>query len=117
MDVMSETSRLIIVAGAEYEDFRYPLEIIDWSTYNFVRKEFDEDKASGKPGGSMGKVPFRSMEKLSVNQRLLRDIINRFGLMGANDDQAGLIDSYCEYIRDFKTAYQRSKNLKIKRKH
>ena len=42
---MAETSRLILAAvGAEYEDFRYPLEIIDWSTYNFVRKEFDEDK-------------------------------------------------------------------------
>lgn len=114
---MAETSRLILAAaGAEYEDFRYPLEIIDWSTYNFVRKEFDEDKASGKLWRSMGKVPFLEVDGkvISQSKAIERYLAGRFGLMGANGDQAGLVDSYCEYIRDFKTAYQRSKKSENK---
>jgi len=36
---LAETSRMILaVAGAEYEDFRYPLEVIDWATFNMVRR-------------------------------------------------------------------------------
>ena len=46
---LAETSRLVLAyAGADYEDFRYPLEIVDWKTFNFVREEFIADRDSGK---------------------------------------------------------------------
>jgi len=56
---LAETSRLILaVAGVDYEDYRYPLEVLDWATFNMVRDEFDKDKCEGKLDKSMGKVPF-----------------------------------------------------------
>lgn len=106
---LAETSRLILaVAGKKYEDFRYPLEIIDWKTYNMVRKEFDEDKASGKLWRSMGKLPFLEVDGqvISQSKSIERYLARRFKLMGDTNEEGALIDSYCEYIRDFKTAYQ-----------
>ena len=47
---LAEVSRLIFATTeTEYEDFRYPITVLDWSTYNMARKEFDADKSSGKP--------------------------------------------------------------------
>jgi prostaglandin-H2 D-isomerase / glutathione transferase len=106
---LAETSRLIFaVSGKKYEDFRYPLEIIDWKTYNMVRKEFDEDKASGKLWRSMGKLPFLEVDGqvISQSKSIERYLARRFKLMGDTNEESALIDSYCEYIRDFKTAYQ-----------
>tara|TARA_B110000037_G_C17089316_1_gene493333 strand:+ start:811 stop:1482 length:672 start_codon:yes stop_codon:yes gene_type:complete len=106
---LAETSRLILaVVDKKYKDFRYPLEVIDWKTYNMVRKEFDEDKASGKLWKSMGKLPFLEVDGkvISQSKSIERYLAKKYGLMGENDEQAALIDSYCEYIRDFKTAYQ-----------
>ena len=106
---LAETSRLILaVVDKKYKDFRYPLEIIDWKTYNMVRKEFDEDKASGKLWKSMGKLPFLEVDGqvISQSKSIERYLARKYDLMGENDEQGALIDSYCEYIRDFKTAYQ-----------
>jgi len=106
---LAETSRLILaVVDKKYKDFRYPLEIIDWKTYNMVRKEFDEDKASGKLWKSMGKLPFLEVDEqvISQSKSIERYLARKYDLMGENDEQGALIDSYCEYIRDFKTAYQ-----------
>ena len=106
---LGETSRLILVAAnVEFEDFRYPIEILDWATYNMVRKEFDEDKASGKLWRSMGKLPFLEVDGRVVSQSkaIERYLARRYGMMGSSDEEAALVDSYCEYIRDFKTAYQ-----------
>lgn len=106
---LAETSRLILaVVDKKYEDFRYPLEVIDWKTYNMVRKEFDEDKASGKLWKSMGKLPFLEVDGqvISQSKSIERYLARRFKLMGDTNEEGALIDSYCEYIRDFKTAYQ-----------
>lgn len=106
---LAETSRLILaVADKKYNDFRYPLEVIDWKTYNMVREEFDADKASGKLWRSMGKLPFLEVDGkvISQSKAIERYLARKYDLMGENDEQAALIDSYCEYIRDFKTAYQ-----------
>ena len=36
---LAETSRILFaISGEDYEDFRYPLEIIDWETHN-MKKE------------------------------------------------------------------------------
>lgn len=110
---MAETSRLLFAAGGvEYEDFRYPLEIIDMKTYKFNRDEFDNDKNNGILSKSMGKVPFLIVNDKTISQSkaIERYLANKFDMMGDNDDEHALIDSYCEYLRDFKNAYQKSKN-------
>ena len=107
---LGETARLILAAANEaYEDFRYPLKIIDMTTYDMERPEFDEDKASGKLWKSMGKVPFLNVggdTVISQSKAIERYLAGRFNMMGSSPEEAALIDSYCEYIRDFKTAYQ-----------
>ena len=45
---LAETCRVILaVSKEEYEDFRYPLTILDWATHNMVKEEFDYDKKAG----------------------------------------------------------------------
>jgi len=46
---LAEISRLLFaVADVSYEDYRYPLQINDWKTFDMVREEFDEDKKKWK---------------------------------------------------------------------
>ena len=46
---LAETSRILLaLGGEEYEDFRYPLEVIDMSKHEMKKEEFDTDKAAGK---------------------------------------------------------------------
>ena len=117
---LAETSRMILaVAGAEYEDFRYPLEVIDWATFNMVREEFNKDKAEGKLEKSMGKVPFLVVNDgvettLSQSKSIERYLARRFGFMGGSDLEAAQIDSLCECIRDFKDAYQPVRKMENK---
>jgi glutathione S-transferase len=117
---LAETSRMILaVAGAEYEDFRYPLEVIDWATFNMVREEFNKDKAEGKLEKSMGKVPFLVVKDsvettLCQSKAIERYLARRFGFMGGNDLEAAQIDSLCECIRDFKDAYQPVRKMENK---
>ncbi len=118
---LAETSRMILaVAGAEYEDFRYPLEVIDWATFNMVREEFNKDKAEGKLEKSMGKVPFLVVKDDGVETTLCqskaieRYLARRFGFMGGSDLEAAQIDSLCECIRDFKDAYQPVRKMENK---
>lgn len=109
---MAETSRILLAAAkVDYEDFRYPLKINDWKTYDFTRDEFDNDKANGKLWRSMGKVPFIEVDGIIISQSkaIERYLAHRYGFMGENLLEAGLIDSYCEYLRDFKTAYHKEK--------
>tara|TARA_B100000795_G_scaffold231988_1_gene190082 strand:- start:920 stop:1546 length:627 start_codon:yes stop_codon:yes gene_type:complete len=111
---LAETSRLILAAaGVEYEDFRYPFEVIDMPTYNFVKADFDKDKNNGFLKKSMGKVPFLLVNGKTISQSkaIERYLATKFDMMGV-DEERGLIDSYCEYIRDFKAVYQKSKSDK-----
>jgi len=113
---MAETTRILLAAaGADYEDFRYPLKINDWSTYDFTRDEFDKDKADGKLWRSMDKVPFLEVKNsgfvgcISQSKAIERYVAKEFGFMGKDNVEAALIDSYCEFLRDFKTAYHAEK--------
>jgi len=114
---IAETSRILLAAsGYEYEDHRYPLKINDWATYNFTRDEFDKDKADGKLSKSMGKVPFLEVDGTIISQSkaIERYIAHRFNFMGSNEIEAAVIDSYCEYLRDFKYDYHVEKRKKNK---
>ena len=56
---LAETARILFaIGGEEYEDFRYPLEIIDMSKYEMNKEEFEKDKAEGKLVHSLNKLPF-----------------------------------------------------------
>ena len=46
---LAETSRILLaIMGQDYEDFRYPLNIIDLATFNMEKTEFDAAKKEGK---------------------------------------------------------------------
>ena len=115
---LGEVSRfLFAIAGQEYEDFRYPLEVLDMQTYQFKKEEFDEDKSNGLLEKSLNKVPFLNVtikSDLEANityticqsKAIERFLAKQFNLFGDNDIDSALIDSLCECVRDIKDAYQ-----------
>lgn len=106
---LAEISRILLAIGEEdYEDFRYPLKIIDWSKHQMEKEEFEKDKAEGKLVGSLNKVPYLEVDGTIIPQSksIERFLARKYSLMGENDIEAARIDSLCECIRDFKDAYQ-----------
>ena len=56
----AETSRILLaIIGQDYEDFRYPLNIIDLASFNMEKTEFDAAKKEGKLRSSLNKVQFK----------------------------------------------------------
>lgn len=111
---LAETSRLLLaLTETQYEDFRYNLNVIDWKTYNFVREEFDKDKADGKLLHSMNKLPYLEVDghKICQSKTIERFIARKNGMMGTNYLEEARIDSICECIRDFKDAYQKVRKV------
>lgn len=111
---LAETSRLLFaVSGVEYTDFRYPIEILDLKTYNFVRDEFEKDKKDGVLLNSLNKVPFLEVDGKVICQSkaIERYLARQFNLMGNDDLESAKIDSICECVRDFKSEYQNVRKL------
>jgi glutathione S-transferase len=107
---LAETIRMLLaVAKVEYEDYRYPLEVIDMSTHQMVKEEFDSDKAEGKLLKSLNKVPFLEVDGVVIPQSktIERYLAVKYNMMGSNDLESARIDSICEYVRDFKDMYQK----------
>ena len=111
---LAETSRMLLaLANHDYNDYRYPLEIIDWASHNMKKEEFDEDKKEGKLFDSMNKLPrlevFQDNQKIAVlfqSKAIERFLATEFGFMGVNSIDKCKIDAICETVRDFKTDYQ-----------
>lgn len=111
---LAETSRfLLALGGEEYEDFRYPLEVIDMSKHEMKKDEFDKDKADGKLVTSLNKVPFLEVDGVTIPQSksVERFLARRFNMMGSTDLEAAQIDAICESVRDFKDMYQKVRFL------
>ena len=111
---LAETSRLLLAINkAEYEDFRYPLKIIDWATHNMEREEFLQDKKENKLVQSLNKVPFLEVngQILSQSKSIERYLATTFNMMGDTPLEAARIDSLAECVRDFKDAYQSVRKL------
>ena len=107
---LAETSRLILaIVQQDYKDFRYPLKVVDWKTYSFIREEFDRDKTDGKLTKSLNKVPFLNVgeQVISQSKAIERYLARRHNLFGDTEVQAAQIDALCEWIRDFKNDYQK----------
>ena len=112
---LAETSRLLLAVNkVEYDDFRYPLKIIDWATHNMVKEEFEADKKNDKLLGSLNKVPFLVLDSgdvLPQSKSIERYLANEYNMMGDSAVEAAKIDSICECVRDFKDAYQTVRKL------
>ena len=111
---LAETSRLLFaIQGEDYEDFRYPLEVIDFSKHEMVKEEFDKDKADGKLVNSLNKLPYLEIdgEIIPQSKTIERFLARRYNLMGENNLHYGKIDSICECVRDFKDMYQKVRGL------
>lgn len=111
---LAETSRLLLtVAGVPFQDTRYPLKVLDWSTHTFERKEFDLAKNSGKLKKSIGKVPFLRVGETVISQSkaIERYISRKYDMMGSNEEEAALIDAFAEHARDIKQLYQTPRKL------
>jgi len=107
---LAETSRMIFaLAEQEYEDFRYPLEVVDMSTHQMVKDEFDKDKEDGKLLSSLNKVPYLEVDNQIIPQSktIERFLATRFNMMGESYIERARIDSICECVRDFKDMYQK----------
>jgi len=112
---IAETCRLLLAfAQVKYEDFRYPLEVKDWKTFDFVREEFESDKKTGKLSKSLNKLPYLQVngDVICQSKAIERFIAKKYKMMGDNDIEEAKIDAICETIRDFKTDYQTIKNMK-----
>lgn len=111
---LAETSRILLaISGEEYEDFRYPLDVIDMATYQMTKDEFDKDKADGKLVKSMNKVPFLEVDGVVIPQSktIERFLARRFNMMGSDELEAARIDAICECVRDIKDMYQKVRGL------
>ena len=112
---LAETTRMLFAVNnqtgdrEEYEDFRYPLEVIDMKTHQMTKDEFDSDKSDGKLVKSLNKVPFLEVDGHVIPQSktIERFLAHRFGLMGNDEYENAHIDSICECVRDFKDMYQK----------
>ena len=107
---LAETSRILFAyGGEEYEDFRYPLDVIDFATHNMVKEEFDKDKESGLLVKSMNKLPYLEVDGNNVicqSKSIERVLGRRFNLMGDNETEHARIDAITECVRDLKDLYQ-----------
>jgi len=116
---LAETSRILLAIGGEsYEDFRYPLEVIDMSKYEMKKEEFDTDKAEGKLSLSLNKLPYLEVDGVTFPQSkaIERFLARRFNMMGENELDAARIDSICECVRDFKDLYQKVRAKPVEEK-
>ncbi len=111
---LAEVSRLLLtIKGVEFEDYRYPLEIIDPVNHVYNKKKFDEDKANGLLHLSLGKLPYLELSKennkiiITQSKAIERYLARKYGFMGKNDIEETRIDSICEYIRDIKDNYKK----------
>jgi glutathione S-transferase len=99
---LAETARFMLaIAGIVYTDVRY------------TREEFDADKGLGLLVGSLNKLPFLEIdgEVIPQSKTIERYIATRYNMFGRNDFDMSRIDAICEYVRDLKTEYQKTRGL------
>ena len=109
---LAETSRLLFaIADVSYEDYRYPLEVIDMKTFTMKKNEFDKDKLDGKLVKSLNKLPYLEVDNEIIPQSkaIERYLAKKFNMMGSNLIEEAKIDSICECVKDMKDAYQKIK--------
>ena len=110
----AETSRLLLAINkVEYEDFRYPLKVVDWKTHNMVKEEFDTDKQNNKLLPSLNKVPYLEVDGAIIPQSkaIERYLAQKYNMMGDTHVESARVDGICECVLDFKNLYQSVRKL------
>ena len=113
---LAETSRILLALGQiNYEDLRYPIQIIDWERHIIIKDEFDDHKNQGKFLKSLNKLPYLEIDNqiISQSKSIERYLAKRLDMMGTNDIETALIDSICECVRDIKDAYQKVRRTDV----
>ena len=110
---LAETSRLILAFNQiKYKDVRYPIEIKNWDNPTIIKDEFDRDKKNNKFLNSLNKLPYLQLSDgkiISQSKSIERYLAKKYDMMGDTLEDEALIDSICEYIKDFKELYQKEK--------
>jgi len=104
-----EVARYMLhMGGAEYEDFRYPIDVS-----NFAKPEADAAKAAGTHDINMGRLPMLDVDgqKIAQSKSIERFVAKKYGFLGANEVEAAQIDAVCEHVRDIKDAYQKVRGI------
>lgn len=94
---------LYAVAGAEFEDYRYPTTYgVPGDRSTRQRPEFDAAKASGEHDINMGKLPILQVDDLKIPQSkaIERYVAKKYGMMGSTEEEYAFIDGICEHARD-----------------
>jgi len=106
---LGEVSRLIFaVAGVEYEDYRYPIDVAK----NFYRPEWDAEKASNPFKYPFGTIPVLEVDghQIAQSKVIERFLSRRFGLLGSNEFESALLESVVDEISDIKTKWNSLKD-------
>jgi len=105
----AEPSRFIFaLAGAAYDDFRYPIEFRKGTKPDFP--EFDKDTAAGKFNHTLMQIPVLEVDgKLSFGQSkaIERYLARQFGFWGQDEAEGAQVDAICEHIREVQDAYRK----------
>lgn len=105
---------LLALAQVEYNDKRYPVNVVDAKNKIFTHEEFDLDKKNGVFEKSMGKLPYLIVgsgddaQVISQSKSIERYISKKYRLMGSNLIEEARIDAVCESIRDIKERYDKT---------
>jgi len=98
---LAETTRILFhLAGQPYEDFRYSIDLS-----NFSKPEYDADKQAGEFVVAMDRVPLLVVDKqfaLGQSKSIERYVAKKLGFMGDNEEQEAFIDMVTEHVRDIK---------------
>jgi glutathione S-transferase len=109
---LAEVSRFALTqSGVAFEDKRYPLSKPEGAPFP-VKPEMEADAAAGLFGANLGRLPVLDVDGTQIggSKAVLRFICNRFGLMGANDLEAGTIDTMCEIVQDCSDAFGKAED-------
>jgi len=98
---LAETTRILFhLAGQPYEDYRYPIDLS-----NFSKPEYDVDKEAGDFAVAMDRLPLLVVNGqfvLGQSKSIERFVAKKLGFLGDNEEQEAFIDMVTEHVRDIK---------------
>jgi glutathione S-transferase len=112
---LAEPCRTALVqAGVDFEDKRYTLAMVEGTPFP-VKEEMQADADKGLFGSNLGRLPVLDVggKQIGGSKAVLRFICNTYGLAGANNFEAGTIDTISEIIADCQDAFGNAKDKDI----
>lgn len=104
-----EISRYVLaLSGTKYTDTRWKMDMS--KPYGQRCEGFMNAKASGDLAANLDRAPILLVDGVAIGESkaIERFLAKRTGLMGANDVESALVDSFCEHIRDIKSNYDKA---------